>query len=151
MATAAKSFSATDMPAQSVSKEEIDAILDYVDNYVEPIEVSEENPTGEPTIVYVPNYEENLTLFYFLIILLFVQIGVIFAISNSIKTFVKLKSDKKNNGGLKNIILLLVFSGLASTASALSFTESGTTTEYTPWLIVENQDILLLVLSLIHI
>ena len=146
MATAAKSFSATDMPAQSVSNEEIDAILDYVDNYVEPIEVSEENPTGEPTIVFVPNYEENLTLFYFLIILLFVQIGVIFAISNSIKTFVKLKSDKKNNGGLKNIILLLVFSGLARTASALSFTESGTTTEYTPWLIVENQDIVLLVI-----
>lgn len=149
MATAAKSFSATDMPPQSVSKEEIDAILDYVDNYVEPTtETPGDNPTGEPNVVYVPNYEENLTLFYFLVILLLVQIAVIFAISNSMKSFIKLKStkDKINNGGIKNILFLLMFTGLAGSASALSFTQPGATTEKTPWLIVENNDIILLVI-----
>lgn len=148
MAAAAKSFSATDMPPQPVSKEEIDAILDYVDNYVEPTETPDANPSGEPTVVYVPNYEENLTLFYFLVILLLVQIAVIFAISNSMKSFIKLKStkDKINNGRVKNILLLLMFTGLAGSASALSFTQPGATTEKTPWLIVENNDIILLVI-----
>lgn len=148
MAAAAKSFSATDMPPQSVTKEEIDAILDYVDNYVEPTETPGADPTGEPNVVYVPNYEENLTLFYFLVILLLVQVAVIFAISNSMKSFIKLKSakDKTDNGGVKNILLLLMFTGLAGSASALSFTQPGATTEKTPWLIVENNDIILLVI-----
>ena len=89
MAASAKSFSGTDMPAQAVSKEEIDAILDYIDTYVEPVAPPTETGSGEPNIVYVPNYEENLTLFYFLMILLLVQIGVVFAITKSIKSIVK--------------------------------------------------------------
>lgn len=149
MAATAKSFSETDMPAQTVSKEEIDAILDYVDNYVAPTEdTSVSTTTAEPTVVYVPNYEENLTLFYFLIVLLAIQIVVIFAISNSMKTFIKLKTikDKLNNGEVKNVLLFILFTGLTSTVSALSFTQPGASTEKTPWLIVENNDIILLVI-----
>lgn len=148
MAASAKSFSGTDMPAQAVSKEEIDAILDYIDTYVEPVAPPTETGSGEPNIVYVPNYEENLTLFYFLMILLLVQIGVVFAITKSIKSIVKLKTigKKINDSGVKNVLLLLMFTGIASTASALSFTQPGTSTEKTPWLIIENNDIIFLVI-----
>lgn len=149
MAAAAKSFSATDMTPQDVSKEDVDAILSYIDNYVEPApEVANTSATGEPTVVYVANYEENLNLFYFLIILLVVQAFVIFSITSSMKSFIKLKSikDKLEDGGVKSIILFLAFIGVTGYASALSFTQPGTTTEKTPWLIVENNDIILLVI-----
>lgn len=149
MAIAAKSFSATDMTPQDVSKEEVDAILSYIDNYVEPTAVETTAGTSaEPTIVYVPNYEENLTLFYFLVILLIVQVFVIFSITSSMKSFVKLKAakDKLENGGVKTILLILAFVGVGGYASALSFTQPGSTTEHTPWLIVEDTDIMLLVI-----
>jgi len=148
MAAAAKSFSSTDMTPQDVSKEEVDAILSYIDNYVEPTVDPPSDTPGEPEIVYVPNYEENLTLFYFLILLLAIQAFVIFGITSATKTFVRLKSekDKAGNSRSKNLLLLIGATGIAESASALSFTQPGTNTEQTPWLIVENNDILLLVI-----
>lgn len=148
MATAAKGFSATDMPPQDVTKEDVDAILDYIDNYVAPTEEPPSTNPGEPTIVYITNYEENLNLFYFLVILLIVQAFVIFAITSSMKSFIKLKSmkDKMENGGVKNILLFIAFIGITGYSNALSFVEPGESTEKTPWLLVENNDIILLVI-----
>ena len=63
-----KEFSPTDMTPQQVSKEEIDAILGFVDNYEEPaaaVEASSDS-NAETPVVYVPNYNKNLTKFYFL-------------------------------------------------------------------------------------
>ena len=145
MAAKAKGFSQTDMTPQQVSNEEIDAILSYIDNYVPPVEITP-TPSGEPMVTYVPNYEKNLTLFYFLVILLVVQIVVIFAISNSLKSFIRLKTVKEKTKSLKTLLLLIGAVGLSSQVNALSFTGPGASTEKTPWLLVENNDIIVLVI-----
>ena len=110
VAMKAKEFSPTDMTPQAVTNEEIDAILSFVDSW-EPAAVAEEPPgngDGEATVVYVPNYKKNLTLFYFLCALLIVQVGGIFVLGNSLTTIVKTELTKKKNdmGGAAKAILV---------------------------------------------
>ena len=146
MAAKAKDFSATDMTPQQVSNEEIDAILSYIDNYVPPVETVTTATSGEPVVTYVADYEKNLTLFYFLVILLGVQVVVIFAISSSLKSFIRLKTLKDKSNMVKTIALIIGAIGFSTHANALSFTGPGASTDKTPWLIVENNDIIVLVI-----
>ena len=146
-------YSPTEMPPQTVSKEEVDAILTYVDTY-EPAAsasagtVSDSIASGA-LVSGKPNYTENLELFYGLLFL-----GVIIAIATlvmaySIVTFVK--SDYfKERSSQRNVlpigILIISFGYLSYTSQsfALNFMQSGEATEKQPWLLVENSDLYLL-------
>ena len=150
MANAAKDFSPTDMPSQQVSNEEIDAILSYVDNW-EPAPIVEA-PTadGEPTIVVVPNYKKNLNLFYFLCLGILLQIIAILVLSGTTKTVVKMQQIKNaaKNSGTKAVIALVGMFGfiaMSNQSLALTFQTSGVGAENTPWLLVEDSDIMMLI------
>lgn len=172
MANEIKGFSAMDMPAQTVSKEEVDAILTYVDNYTAP--AASATPTAgpktsaEPVVKLVPNYKENLTLFYWLLTSIVVLIFGIIIISTSILNLAKSdyfkkklaeqsvrEENEKSNGINTTIIAILVSLGcmIASSQSlALSFMQPGEAEEGMPWLKVDNSDIyFLLVVNVILI
>ncbi len=152
MANEIKNFSPTEMTPQQVSNEEIDAILDYVDNYTPPVETPVTTGTsgGEVVKTIVPNYEENLSLFQWLLLTAFILIIAIIIMANSISNMIKSdyfkeKLAKKNEtGSLKNILTIIGIFGLLAftqTASALTFNGPGEATEDKPWLVIENGDI----------
>jgi cytochrome c oxidase cbb3-type subunit 3 len=150
MAMKAKDFSPTDMTPQPVSNEEIDAILDFVDNWVEPEMTGDPPAPGEKAVMIVPNYDRNLTMFYFLAALLIVQVGGILVLGNSLTSIVKIElmKQKKGNGSAKIILALAGMFGLMAAGNssyALTFIDAGTTTEATPWLLVEDSDIYFMV------
>ncbi len=146
-------YSPTEMPAQTVTKEEIDAILGYVDSY-EPASEKSTATVGDSTatgaaLIGKPNYSENLDLFYgLLFIALIIGIGIL-VIAYSIVTYVKsdyFKSKATNQGTLPVTILILSFGyiGFNSQSLALNFMSSGEASEKMPWLLVENSDIYVL-------
>ncbi|MFN5416138.1 MAG: c-type cytochrome [Flavobacteriia bacterium] len=157
MANEIKGFSATEMPPQAVSNEEVDAILGFVDSYVaapEPTKTDVTNGETATNIKYVPNYKDNLDIFYWLLIGIFIELVAILIISNSIITLVK--SDyfqkrlaaKKDKGTIvKAIVVILTFGLIASqnTSYALQFTSPGESKEPTLWLLVENTDLYFLI------
>lgn len=146
-ATAAKEFSPTDMTPQAVSKEEIDAILSFVDTYEPPIETT--SATGDPVVpvIEVPDYESNLTMFYFLIALLIVQLIGIIVLGSSMKYVVKIEFEKfksKNNDVVKTLFVLIGIFGLMANgnmANAITYVGPGIATEPSPWLLIENSDL----------
>jgi cytochrome c oxidase cbb3-type subunit 3 len=148
-----QAYSPTEMPAQTVTKEEVDAILGYVDSYEPALEkstatVGDSTATGA-ALIEKPNYSENLDLFYgLLFIALIIGIGIL-VIAYSIVTYVKsdyFKSKATNQGTLPVTILILSFGyiGFSSQSLALNFMSSGEATEKMPWLLVENSDIYVL-------
>lgn len=150
MANAAKEFSPTDMPAQQVSNEEVDAILSYVDAWEPAPAVETPTANGEPTIVVVPNYKKNLNLFYFLCLGILLQIIAILVLSGTTKTVVKMQQFKNaaKNSGTKVIIALVGMFGFISMSNqslALTFQTSGVGAEDTPWLLVDDSDIMMLI------
>lgn len=148
MAAKVETFSPTQMAPQNVTKEETNAIFDYIDNYEPPVEVTT-TETGEKTVVFVPNYEENLTLFYWLTIALIVLLIAILMMAGSIRLMIKSdyfkkKLIEKENGSsnITTIIVLLVVSSLMTTNSfGFTFNQPGEATEGQPWLLIENSDL----------
>ncbi len=166
-AEAIKGFSASEMPPQQVSKEEVDQILDYVDNYVEAAATPTATP-GDTTklvdIKYVPNYEENLDIFYGLIIVMGILLLAIVMLSRSImnliqsdifKNRLRAQEDKKEGGSgpASKIVTLLILGGLLLSPSlgySLNFMEPGEAEERSQWLLVENADLwVLLIIDLL--
>jgi cytochrome c oxidase cbb3-type subunit III len=154
MANAIKDFSPSSMTPQDVSNEEIDAIFDYVDNYVKPVATTTiPGSTGENVII-VPDYKENLNLFYWLLALMFILLIAIIIVSNAIITLVKsdyfkgkIQNQKENKNIPTSVIALLVTFGAMvyhSSANALSFTQPGTSPDGTEWLLVEKTDLFIL-------
>ena len=153
LANTIKSFSPTDMTPQAVSNEEIDAILSYVDNYVAAAPVVETTPgSTEPATVTVPNYEENLSLFYWLLVAAFVLLVAIIIMSTSLTSLIKsdffkgkLTEKSNSNNGVINTFIVLVgsflFMASNNSASAFTFNGPGEATEGMPWLIIENSDL----------
>ncbi len=154
MAAAIRDYSPTEMPAQNVSNEEIDAILSYIDSYAP----ETGPPPGEVIVDPVlskPDYEQNLNLFYALLVATVVLLFAIILISRSITTLVrsdyfreKLEEQSKDRLGLKAIITIITLGSLlfANPARALTFVRAGETSEKTPWLLVEAVDIYVLIL-----
>lgn len=156
MAAAIKDFSASEMPPQQASNAEIDQILDYVDTYVAATPTAQVDTTGatSPVIEVVPNYEENLNIFYALLGVTLILLLAILMLTNSIMSFIKSdvfkkkmseKEEKENNGpNLGKIITLLVI-GFAlfvpMDTFALNYIAPGESEEKSLWLIVENSDI----------
>ena len=154
MATEVEEFSITAMPAQEVTNEEVDAILDYIDAYVAPEPEPETEEAEEAEIPTVPNYNERLNLFYALVASIILLLLVILGMSKSTQALLKsdyfrsnLKDpDSGNTGGLKALLLLIAVGGLLSpSVSALSFPDPANLGEDTPWLTVEMADIYALV------
>jgi cytochrome c oxidase cbb3-type subunit 3 len=161
MANAIKSFSPTDMSPQVVTNEEVDAILGYIDSYV----ATPEPPAGAPTatgapsenIVYVPDYNQNLTLFYWLFTSIIVLLIGVIVMSTSITTLVKsdyfkkkLEENKGNgNGTMAGVIALIGVFGtmfLSNNSYALTFMQAGEAEEGMPWLKVENIDLYFMII-----
>lgn len=154
MAIAIKDYSPTPMTPQVVTPEEVDAILNYVDSYVN---TPPPTPTGtlKPVITFVPDYQQNLTLFWWLIASAGVLLFSIFMLSSSVRTLVKsdiLKKkliEKENQGSVtKTLLMILVFFGAilnCNHANALTFNGPGKAAEGMPWLQIENSDLYVLI------
>jgi cytochrome c oxidase cbb3-type subunit 3 len=161
MATAIKSYSPTDMTPQQVTKEEVDAILNYVDTYAPPTAApAGGTPTaagGTPTtpVATVPDYNGNLTLFYWLITSIVVLLIAIIILSTSITTLVrsdyfrkKIKDHEQAAKVLKSMLLIIGFTSLIAYGNqtlALTFMQPGEAEKGTPWLLVESMDLYFLI------
>ena len=168
MANEIKGFSAMDMPAQTVSKEEITAVLTYVDSYTPPVAsttvIGTSSETTTPELKLATNYKENLTLFYWLVLtisLLLVAITILLtsvlnlAKSDKFKKRIEQKNEIENKSkfdGLNTtIIALIAVLGLimfGNNSYALTFMQAGEAElagENMPWLKVENSDLYILI------
>lgn len=159
VALEAKNFSPTEMSPQAVSNEEIDAILDYVDNYTPPAADVAAAPSGsgEKTVVIVTNYKENLSLFYWLLVSTIVLLLAIIIMSTSITSLIRsdffkkklVETKGKNNSGIVTTVVALIgsflFLSAGNTARALTFNGPGEAAEGQPWLLIENSDLYALV------
>jgi cytochrome c oxidase cbb3-type subunit III len=156
MAKKIKDYSPTPMTAQEVGPADVDAILAYVDGYVKPVDAVTPPTAGSPEVpvTYVPNYKQNLTLFWWLFATSILLLFAIFMLSGSVRTLVnsdilkqKLIEREKENS-LKNILLLIGFFGLmaaSNVASAFTFNGPGKAEEGAPWLLIENSDLYILI------
>ena len=151
MANAIKDFSPSMMTAQDLTKEQIIAIMDFVDSPpAEPAKTeTAATTTADVPVVIVPNYNKNLKLFYILCAAILIQLILILVITNSTRSMVELNSDKhKNNGGsMTNWLVLFGIMGLGALTNqtyALDFMTGGESAEG-PWLLVEDSDIYFLI------
>jgi cytochrome c oxidase cbb3-type subunit 3 len=161
MATAVKSFSPTDMTPQQVTKEEVDAILNYVDTYAPPAatpaggDATAAAGTPATPVATVPDYHGNLTLFYWLITSIVVLLIAIIILSTSITTLVrsdyfrkKIKDNEQTAKVLKSMLLIIGFTSLIAYSNqtlALTFMQPGEAEKGTPWLLVESMDLYFLI------
>lgn len=167
MAKAIESFSPSNMSPQTATKEEVDAILDYVDNYTAPVAAAATPVTGDPKaeVTVVQNYEDNLTLFYWLLATVGVLLITIVILSTSISTLLKSDffkrklmeknakqqeaTEKGNNSAVITTILALVgtfgLMMLSNPSQAMTFVGSGESEEASPWLKVESIDLYFMV------
>ena len=160
MANAIKGFSISTMSPQDVNREEVDAILDYVDNWAPPVVVADpSDPTAKGEVKMIPNYQTNLTVFYALLAMLIILLIAIAMISGAIKRYIgsdffkerlgkvdQDQEDESKSGGLKNLILIIIGTALISNSSyALEFMQPGEAGVNQPWLLVETYDLYALV------
>ena len=121
-----------------------------------PQDVTNEDKTtevvAEKTIKYVPNYKNNLKIFYFLVFTLGVMLLAIILVASSMGSFVKIEmyqKIKESKGKTIKTILLAIGSFGAITATsvsnALSVVPQGEGGTDIPWLLVEDSDIYLMV------
>lgn len=126
-------YSPTNMTAQNVTNEQIDAIFEYVENWEPEPDVVAGPIDGEAPLTMVQNYKENQRMFYWLIATMAALLIAIIVMSSSIQSFLKTDYFKKrmkesyerdaSNGGLGKItILALVFGSLSVPATSLAQT-----------------------------
>lgn len=153
MAAEIEKFSPSVMSPQEVSKDEVDQILAFVDGYVKaPVN----DTTGVTTstnaeVTIVPNYKQNLTIFYILIFMSILLIISILVLSNNLKSFVrsdffvtrmKEKQEKENN--LKNILPIILIGlcfAIPTDLFALSTAAPEEFEKYRVWTLVSNTDL----------
>jgi cytochrome c oxidase cbb3-type subunit 3 len=90
-------FSPSAMNPQPVNNEQIDAILEYVDNWMPP-PPPEPNPEEEE-VTMVDNYKANQTLFYWLIGAIVLLLIAIIVVAGSIKGFLQTDYFKSRMAG----------------------------------------------------
>jgi len=161
MANEIKGFGPSAMTPQVVTNEELDAILNYIDTYTPPAAAApaEGAATGaiDPAanVTFVPDYNENLTLFYWLFGSIIVLLIAIIIMSTSITTLVKSDYFKKkmvekssNSTPITSILAIIGAFGamvIGNNSHALTFMAAGEAEKGTPWLIVENMDLYFMV------
>ena len=156
MANAIKDYSASAMTAQVVTNAEVDSILTYVDTYtaaVAPTAVAVGMEGNLPEKKIVPNYKENLTLFYWLSFTIILLLIAIVILSTTVTTFIKSDffkkklAEKSQNDSTTLLAVLIAFGTLflSSPSYALTFMQPGEAEKDMPWLLVESSDIYLMV------
>ncbi|WP_430402982.1 cbb3-type cytochrome c oxidase N-terminal domain-containing protein [Fluviicola sp.] len=153
MALAIKDFSASEMPPQQASNEEVDQILDYVDNYAPPVKTAE--VPGDPTqteVELLPDYKGNLNIFYALGTLMIILLLAIILMSSSILSFVKsdlFKKKLRDQENLTKFLIIIISLGAAfvpgySYGMGIPDPTNPAEVSY-PWLLVEKVDLYILV------
>jgi|GEM_PF-50532 len=155
-ALAVKDYSVTNMPVQDVTLEQATAIIEYTDAWTPPIIVVD-NPEGEGSIVYVPDYEKNLTIFHVLLIVIGLLLISILVISKSTQALIrsdlfkqKIIEKQQSNSASKGVLMLLGFMSLGLGANAMSTESPANALKDNLWLYVENSDLYtLLIIALL--
>lgn len=146
-------FSATAMPAQALSNDEIDAIFGYIDSYVPPtstVQKTDSTIVSEPVIV--TDYKGNLTVFNWLAVLTLILIITIIVLAGTLMTFMKsdfFKNKLKELSNKANILILIITTGtmfMGTNAHALTYMGPGDGPKDGPWLKVETTDLLAVVI-----
>ena len=153
MAMAIKDFSGSEMPPQQATTEEVDQILDYVDNYVPPVNTPVAGtPTTQEEVVLIPDYKGNLNIFYALGTLMIVLLLAIILMSSSILSFVKsdlFKKKLRDQENLTKFLILLITLGatfVPGHSYGMSTPDPTNPAEVSfPWLLVEKTDLYILV------
>ncbi|WP_159038401.1 cbb3-type cytochrome c oxidase N-terminal domain-containing protein [Brumimicrobium mesophilum] len=167
----AEKFSVAFMTPQPISLEEAKAVIDYVDTYVvpaptptqgtDPLESTGSDTSEREEVIYVDNYEHNLTIFKIFIFIILVLLLAIYVISRSTsalisslmyrKKIAELHNKSKKNGKALSILLVIGFIGTSQIASALSFTgPTAAAKELELWAYVTSADInALLIITLL--
>jgi len=126
-------YSPSNMNPQPVTNEQIDAILDYADNWTPP--PPPESDPLEPTVTQVENYKANQTLFYWLIGAIVLLLIAITVVAGSIKSFLQTdyfktrmagQIEKKKNDA--NKIAMIAFLVGASMFPAKAMAQDGAAT-----------------------
>lgn len=124
-------FSPSAMNPQPVNNEQIDAILDYVDNWMPP--PPPEPELGEEEITMVDNYKANQTLFYWLLGAIVLLLIAIIVVAGSIKSFLQtdyFKSrmagqlEKKNKDASKIAMIAFLVGASMFPAKAMAQTDA---------------------------
>lgn len=129
-------FSPSAMNPQPVSNEQIDAIFEYVDNWMPP----PPPPPGDPELKteLVENYKANQTLFYWLIGAIVLLLIAIIVVAGSIKSFLQtdyFKSrmagqlEKKSNNANKIAMIAFLVGASMFPAKAMAQTDAATMEE----------------------
>lgn len=157
MAEAIKGFSPMEMPGQQVTKEELNAILDYVDNPPAAPAATETPGVNTETakeVVYKPNYKENLVTFYWLLGSIVILLIVIFILSSSIINLVKSdfftskiaeKKMKEKSNAINLLAVVITMGFILAGNSTYAMSIPAPSTEPQPWIFVENADIYFLI------
>ncbi len=146
-------FSATAMPAQALSTEEIDAVFSYIDSYVPPTEnttaVADTNSVVNP--IKVTDYHSNITIFNWLLVLTVILIIAIIVMAGTLMTLMKsdyFKNKLKAIGNKTNSLILIITTGallMSNNALALNYMRPGEGHKDGPWLLVETTDLLAII------
>ena len=126
-------YSTTNMSAQNVTNDQIDAIFDYVDNWQPEPKIETETVDGEIPVTLVQNYKENQRMFYWLIGTMVALLIAIIVMASSIQSFLKTDYFKKRmkesyerdhaGGGIgKMTIVALILGSLSVPATSLANT-----------------------------
>jgi cytochrome c oxidase cbb3-type subunit 3 len=151
-------FSATAMPAQALSNEEIDAVFSYIDSYVAPVEnksaVSDTTVVSEPQLA--TDYKENLSIFNWLMVLTIILILAVIVMAGTLMTLMKsdyFKNKLKALNSPSKLLILIISTGAlfwTNQSYALNYMGPGEGAKDGPWLLVETTDLLaILVIDII--
>jgi cytochrome c oxidase cbb3-type subunit 3 len=150
-------YSPTAMPPQTVSKEEIDAILTFVD--APPVVTTTPSDTTATATVggeTKPDYVANLSMFNWMIFLMVILILIIIVLAGSIMTYVKsdyFKTKVAEMGDQSKLLIIVITTGslfVSNDTHALNFMQAGEAEKGMPWLQVDNTDLYaLLVVNII--
>jgi cytochrome c oxidase cbb3-type subunit 3 len=148
-------YSPTAMPAQTVTNAEVDAIFEYIENPPVVTGPTVTDSTAVTSEVVKVDYKYNLTVFNWLLFLTVILVVVIIVLSGSIIVFVKSdyfkqKVAEKSNTTMIAIILTVGALFSSFNASALTFIRAGEGEKDSPWLLVENMDLIgLLIINIV--
>nr|WP_299206135.1 c-type cytochrome [uncultured Brumimicrobium sp.] len=159
-AKVAEQFSPAFMTPQDLTMEEAIAVIEYADTYEAPAAeapaaeeaVAPSADAEEETIVYVDNYEKNLTLFKFFLFIIGILLLGIYIVSRSTTALIsselyrekiaEIHNKSKKGGKALTALLVIGFIGSSQIVSALSFTApTPSAAELELWVYVTSQDL----------
>lgn len=153
-AQAVKDYSPTVMPVQNVTVDEAKAIIEFADAWTPPVKDVAEDGSGETAVIaVVPDYKKNLKIFYGLLLVIVALSIAVLIISKSTSALIKSdlfrqkvaeQHNSSKNGGLKALLLVVGFTFLSGTASALSFDPPAMAEDINVWVYIESTDIYIL-------